>query len=129
MPEPAPVDTVAPWTIKALSTATREAIRNAAKQENLTVGQWLEKRVNEWLADGSPVHVNGAAANDVRSVFGMVADMGRAGVPVQKGVAALLNRLAKRELRLALAAPAATSLPAIGAEPTITNDKRQVPLL
>lgn len=52
-----PVDTAAPWTIKSISVATREAVTAAARRENLTVGGWLERRVGEWLADGSPVPV------------------------------------------------------------------------
>ena len=51
---PEPLDTMVPWTIRAVPTATRDAITKAARLEDLTVGQWLEKRVAEWLADGSP---------------------------------------------------------------------------
>ncbi len=43
-----PVDTAAPWTIKSISVATREAVTAAARREELTVGQWLERRVAEW---------------------------------------------------------------------------------
>jgi hypothetical protein len=53
-----PVDAVAPWTIKAVSTATRNAVIVAARKEGLTVGQWIERRVTEWTADGSPVRVD-----------------------------------------------------------------------
>lgn len=53
-----PVDTAAPWTIKSVSVATREAVTKAARRENLTVGQWLERRVAEWEAEGSPVPVS-----------------------------------------------------------------------
>jgi len=35
----------------------------------------------------------------VRAASELLGNMGRAGVPVQKGVAALFNRLAKREAR------------------------------
>ena len=52
-----PIDSSAPWTIKSVSVATREAVTRAARRENLTVGQWLEKRVAEWEAEGSPVPV------------------------------------------------------------------------
>ncbi|OYV35120.1 MAG: hypothetical protein B7Z80_19305 [Rhodospirillales bacterium 20-64-7] len=52
-----PVDAVAPWTIKAVSTTTRNAVTESARKEGLTVGQWLERRVREWLADGGPVTV------------------------------------------------------------------------
>lgn len=49
------LDAIAPWTVKALATRTREAITQAAQRENLTVGQWLERRVDEWLEQGSPI--------------------------------------------------------------------------
>ena len=52
-----PTDAMQPWTIKSVSVRTREAVVAAAKRENVTVGQWLEKRVAEWEADGSPVPV------------------------------------------------------------------------
>jgi hypothetical protein len=45
------VDSIAPWTIKAVATETRNAAISAARQEGLTVGQWLERRVREWTAD------------------------------------------------------------------------------
>ena len=53
-----PVDSVAPWTIKAVSTATRDTVTAAARREGLTVGQWLERRVAEWTGEGSPVPVH-----------------------------------------------------------------------
>lgn len=52
-----PVDAVAPWTIKSVPTRTRLAATEAARKEGLTVGQWLERRVDEWLSDGSPVRL------------------------------------------------------------------------
>lgn len=53
-----PVDQVAPWTIKAISKTTRDIVTRAAQRENLTVGQWLERRVSEWEGAGSPVPVS-----------------------------------------------------------------------
>jgi hypothetical protein len=123
-----------PWTIKQVSVATRDAVNKAARQEGITAGQWLDKRVSEWLGDGSPVHVNGsAAANDTTpaEVLAMLANMGRAGIPVQKGVGVLANRLVKRTLTGVLGVPARKPPPArmLEAEPTIADDKRQVALL
>jgi hypothetical protein len=71
-----PVDTAAPWTIKSVATATRDAVNKAAKQEGVTVGQWLDKRVAEWLADGSPVHV--AADPAALASLATLADASRA---------------------------------------------------
>lgn len=53
-----PTDTVAPWTIKAVPTELRNRVIKAARQEGLTVSQWLERHVNEWLDEGGPVHVS-----------------------------------------------------------------------
>jgi hypothetical protein len=55
MSETDPVNSVGPWTIKAVAKATRDAVTNAARREGLTVGQWLERRVAEWEDAGSPV--------------------------------------------------------------------------
>jgi hypothetical protein len=52
-----PMDVVGPWTIKAVPTEIRNKVMIAARQEGLTVGQWLERRVNEWTEDGGPVRV------------------------------------------------------------------------
>ena len=41
-----PID---PWTMLGVTTVTREQVKAAAQKEGLTVGQWLEHRVNEWL--------------------------------------------------------------------------------
>jgi hypothetical protein len=54
----APVDAMGPWTIKAISTETREAVIKAARKEGLTVGQWIERRMREWITDGEPVRVS-----------------------------------------------------------------------
>jgi hypothetical protein len=108
MAEPDPVDTVSPWTIKAVAKNTRELVTNAARREGLTVGQWLERRVAEWEAAGSPVPVKTDTPPSeparMHAASELLGNMGRAGVPVQKGVAALVNRLAKRELQEVLGA-------------------------
>ncbi len=61
MSERDPVDTAAPWTIKSVSVATRDGVTKAARREGLTVGQWLERRVAEWEAKGSPMPVSSSA--------------------------------------------------------------------
>lgn len=52
------IDTLAPRTIKAVSNRAWNLITAAAKREGLTVAGWLERRVLEWEADGSPVPVS-----------------------------------------------------------------------
>jgi len=52
MDDDSPVDTVGPWTIKSMPTELRNRIIKASRQEGLTVSQWLERRVTEWLDDG-----------------------------------------------------------------------------
>ena len=51
------VDGASPWTIKSMSIQARLAVITAARKEGITVGQWLERRVAEWLVDGSPTSV------------------------------------------------------------------------
>jgi hypothetical protein len=87
-----PVDTVGPWTLKAVPTQTRQAVVRAAQRENLTVGQWLERRVREWTEAGSPVAVIAQAresstpqsdslAITERAIAAAVALAGAKGVP------------------------------------------------
>lgn len=40
-----------------MPTATRQRVIVAARKDGLTVGQWLERRINEWTDDGHPVRV------------------------------------------------------------------------
>ncbi len=67
-----PVDSVGPWTIKAVATKTREAVTNAARREGLTVGQWLERRVREWEEGGGPVHVQPGAQASVADALAVM---------------------------------------------------------
>ena len=43
------------WTVASVPTKTRRTAVLLARREGLTVGQWLERRVAEWEAKGSPV--------------------------------------------------------------------------
>ena len=105
-----PVDTAAPWTIKSISVATREAVTKAARREGLTVGQWLEKRVAEWEAEGSPVPVSSTAPSGPAPNLGDLAQAMQAaraladaaGVPVPPSVARdafAVLRVATRQVR------------------------------
>lgn len=51
------IDSVAPWAIKAISKRSRDIATQAARRENLTVGQWLERLIMSWQADGGPAPV------------------------------------------------------------------------
>lgn len=90
-----PIDAMGPWTIKSVSTATRAKVNAAARRENLTVGQWLERRVAEWEADGGPVPVGAPALvaepmslAELRDAMGAAAAVASAaGVAVPKAVA------------------------------------------
>jgi len=48
------IDTIVPWTIKAIPVEIKDRAIAAARSENVTVGQWLTRRIEEWLADGGP---------------------------------------------------------------------------
>jgi hypothetical protein len=104
-----PIDAMAPWTIKSVSTATRNAINAAARRENLTVGQWLEKRVSDWEGEGSPVKSPVIAAS-----LAEIADMLRASteaaasanIPLPKALARQSFALLDAAQRVVLGKPA-----------------------
>lgn len=62
------IDTVGPWTIKTIGNRVRKRIIDAAHKEGLSVGQWLERRANEWLDDGGPVRVSPGQTTPVSPV-------------------------------------------------------------
>lgn len=100
------VDIAAPWTIKSVPTQTRMAVIAAAKREGITVGQWLERRVAEWLADGSPTPVSNLGKPDLQDVAKLL-DAARelataAGVKVPPTMAREGLALARQQTRAAL---------------------------
>lgn len=58
-----PVDLMKPWTIKSIPTRVIEGINAAARRNNLTVGQWVEKRFDEWEGADSPAQSGGALSD------------------------------------------------------------------
>ena len=107
------------WQIRDIPEAIRDAVVEQARVEKVNVSELvtrlvLDARAHGWSFAASNQFANPSSAADqarVRAVFEMAADMGRAGVPVQKGVSALLNRLVKRELADVLGRPQKASLP------------------
>jgi hypothetical protein len=115
-----PTDTIGPWNIKSVPTATRQAVIRAAQRENLTVGQWLERRVNEWTEDGSPLAVSATdkPADDAARLRliqeAIAAAVALANAPtVPPGFRRRANRLLRDMLPAPLRTPAAAPLPAI----------------
>jgi hypothetical protein len=105
------VETIIPWTIKAISKAARDTATDAARREGLTVGQWLERRINEWQADGSPVSVAapppspvnlGDLARAMEAVRALSAD---AGVAVPQQLARDGQGLIRKAIRQAKGLP------------------------
>lgn len=112
MDEAPPVDLIAPWTIKAVSKATRDAVTLAARQEGLTVGQWLERRVMEWQGSGSPVQVSAAPAINL-AALAQAMDAARAmakdaDVPIPPQLARDGLHLVRQALRQAKGLPPTT---------------------
>lgn len=56
--EPPPVDVMGPWTIKAFPTEARRRIVRAAEIQGVTVGQWIEKRLEEFDPEVGNLVVN-----------------------------------------------------------------------
>ena len=103
------------WQIRDIPERIRDAVVDQARAEKINVAELvtrlvLDARAAGWsFAASSTRFANPSAPARVRAVFAMVGDMGRAGVPVQKGVAALLNRVVKGELRAIVPHPEKTS--------------------
>lgn len=112
MDESSPFDLMAPWTIKAISKATRDAVTLAARQEGVTVGQWLERRVAEWQGAGSPVQVSAAPAVNL-AALAQAMDAARAmakdaDVPIPPQLAKDGLHLVRQALRQAKGLPPTT---------------------
>lgn len=117
-----PTDAMQPWTIKSVPVRTRDTVVAAARRDGVTVGQWLERRVAEWEADGSPVVVptsSGPAPNlgDLAAVMQAaraLADAANVPVPPHLARDALAAvKLATRQVR-GLPPPVPRRKPAIG---------------
>jgi hypothetical protein len=97
--EQAAVDaTMEPWTIKSCARRTRLKVVRLAQLEGITVGVWLERRVDEWEADGSPapVRTNGHVHNPVQALATMLQATGMQPQHLPREVRALINDLARQ---------------------------------
>jgi len=116
MAEAEPIDAMAPWTIKAVAGRTRLKVIAAARREGVTVGQWLEKRVEEWEADGAPLPLSAAPAAAVPAGLGDLAGFIQAtralaetaGVAVPPQLARDAITTARKAMRMARGLPAAS---------------------
>ena len=130
------LDSIAPWTIKAISSKTREVATTAARKEGITVGQWLEKRVSEWLEAGSPISIPLAPATAPQAPAGLaelaqLIDATRqlaeaAKVPVPSTLAREAFAALRSELRKGKPAPAPRARLALAA-PEPARDPARVP--
>jgi hypothetical protein len=124
----APVDDMAPWTIKSVSTRVRTGISLAARREGVTVGRWVEKRYDDWEADGSPVQAPAASAPS--GGLAEIADMLRAateaaqaaGIPLPKPIARQSFAILDGVQRAALGKPPRTRRPPRLAAPSADED-------
>lgn len=92
-------DTVKPWTIKSISTQARDQAIAAARLEDLTVGQWLERRINEWT-NTAP----GAVATVARPLGADIAEMARLAIALSEVAPAHSNAPVLRTARLTVRA-------------------------
>ena len=90
-----PVDTIRPWTIKSLPTRTQGMILAAAKREGLTVGQWLERRVDEWANQGSP-EPRGSLVSDLAELIRAFGTLPAEEARLPKELRTTINALARQ---------------------------------
>lgn len=93
------------WQIRDIPESIRDAVVEQARVEKVNVAELVTRLVLDARAAGWSFSATNEFANPsntpdparVRVASELLGNMGRAGVPVQKGVATLFNRLAKRE--------------------------------
>jgi hypothetical protein len=102
-----PIDTMQPWTIKSVPTRTRDAVTKAARQEGATVGQWLERRVDEWLEAGSPVRQpqSASVSDPVSLVQATIALAAAAPEKMREGMIRTAWKRVRHDLTVALPPP------------------------
>jgi hypothetical protein len=103
------VDAVKPWTIKAIATEARDAAIAQARTENLTVGQWLERRIREWTGDAAraaPGSTTISMAELTNAMNAAAATSNSSGVPLPKRTAGHAFTLLTNRLREARGMPA-----------------------
>jgi len=98
---------LAPWTIKGVSQETRERIMRMARQDGLTVGQWLD-RAAERQSARPPAEVIPPAAQAAEKVQDLAAvaaslqafaALAQAGVPVSRGAIKDSVAVVRRHMR------------------------------
>src|SRR5690349_22229113 len=93
------------WQIRDIPESIRDAVVEQARQEKVNVAELvtrlvLDARAAGWSFSAANGFANSSNVPDparVRAASELLGNMGRAGVPVQKGVAALFNRLRSEE--------------------------------
>jgi hypothetical protein len=89
-----PIDLMRPWTIKSMPAKTIEAITAAARRDNVTVGQWLEKRVAEWEQGASGVPQGAPSLTDLTALIAAAGHMAQH-TKLPGEVRTLINQLAR----------------------------------
>ncbi len=81
-------DSVKPWTIKSMPNEVRNMVVTAARDEGLTVSQWLERVIRERVATGRAPALASPAPPMVAPALGEVAQMMQAAIAAATAVAA-----------------------------------------
>jgi hypothetical protein len=111
-------DTLRTWGVKNVPDRIIKTITDSAKKEGLTIAQWLERRIEEWVEGGSPVRLNPVLprADYIQAIAALnhsIAELSRApDTPLVKTAAISSRRLLLADRRRNLIA-APSSQPAI----------------
>lgn len=111
-----PVDLMKPWTIKSLPTRVIEGINAAARRDNLTVGQWVEKRFDEWEGSGSPTP-SGNVLTDLNALMHAAAALATV-TKLPREVRTLIGDYARTARGLPSQKPGQARLPSLQHGPT-----------
>jgi len=93
-------DNVKPWTIRAMPNEVRNLALAMAREEGITVAQWLERTIRRLAAEGreggrpgpasAPMAIAGPAPGDlagIERIAAAVRGLAEAGLPVPKAAA------------------------------------------
>jgi hypothetical protein len=99
-------DSIKPWTIKSIASASRDKAIVAARGRGQTVGQWLEWAIDLAAAADTPVGQVSDKSNwhpqarRVAQAVDLVATLASAGVPLPADVTGPLFSAIRREFKI-----------------------------
>jgi hypothetical protein len=96
-----------PWSIRGVTPEVRNAALAAAKRDNVTIGEWLDRAIRSHIKNGrnpgeitsdKPVR-QGPDLSDAERIVGMIAQLSSSGAPIPKTVASKAYAVLRESLK------------------------------